>query len=144
MASTLSERREFYADIVTSAVEGGIGYWSAAEVYKWFDPKLDGGTAEPGPQGTANAYAIIVPADEEAATAEWPKYDGECPSALVDVDLVRRAVGKIVRGQLSHELRDDLVTSIRTGYRAFDASHVDAEAADVIVQVGVFGEVVFS
>lgn len=145
MASTLGERRAFYAAIVSTALEGGVGYWSAAEGYRWFDPELSGGTAAPGPQGTANAWAILVPADEEASFADWPHTgpDGR-GRAEVTVESVTRAVGRIVRGQLGHHLRENIVADIRHGVREWDASYIDADAADVIVQVAVFGEVVFS
>lgn len=140
--ASFADRQSFYAGIISTALEGGIGYWSAAEEYRWFDPYLEGGSCEPGPQGTANAYAVIVPADEESSWAEWPEHDGG-QRVRVGIELVRRAVNQIVRGEVGHHIRDDIVTKIRRGLREWDAGEIDADAADVIVQVGVFGKVVF-
>lgn len=143
MASSESERRQFYADIVTAAVEGGIGYWSKARSYRWFSPDLAGGTAEPGPNGTANAWAVIVPADEEAGFADWPAEKDGVPTAEITVASVRRAIGKIAHGEYT-DLRADIIATVKEAYREWDASDIDAEIADCIVQVAVFGKVVFS
>lgn len=131
------ERREFLADIITTALEGGVGYWSQASEYRWFSPTLSGGTATPGPNGTANAYATLHETDTD---------DGELGEALtVDVDVIAKAFGLIAlsaSGKLEiPSLSHDYARRLMSAYREIEAGDIDAGDADNIVQVGLFGEV---
>jgi hypothetical protein len=142
VASTEYDRRDFYASIVTTALEGGIGYWSAAEEYRWYFPDIDGGRAEPGPDGSANAYALIVPADEDSDGDHWPKDAGGEPCARVTVDNVRRGLRQIVSGEgqlVGEETRRRFALALRE----WDAGDLDAGDCDMIVQVAIFGKVIY-
>ncbi len=139
MATRTAERQEFLADVITTALEGGVGYWSQASEYRWFSPDLSGGTATPGPNGTANAYATLHETDTP---------DGELGDALtVDVDVIARAFGKIRRaasGDLVIPfLSREYARRLRDAYDDIDAGDIDADDADVVVQVGLFGQVVY-
>jgi hypothetical protein len=53
------ERADFLTTVITTAAEGGINYWAAVGGYRWYHPNLDGGTAHPGLDGSANAYITV-------------------------------------------------------------------------------------
>lgn len=152
-ATRSAERAEFLAGLVTTALEGGIGYWSAAEEYRWFDPDNDGGTAEPGPGGTANAYAVIVPDGEESDGDHWPTLPDGRRGFRLDLDAVDRALALIRRGGVpgwpdgGQVRRDVLICDENNGQDVPGAEawagDLDADAADWVAQVAVFGQVVY-
>jgi len=125
-------RQEFLSDVITTAFEGGIGYWAQAGEYKWWSPTLDGGTAE-HLYGQPNAYGVIWDGDSEL----W---------YTIDVDKVASAIKRIVDRDVP-----DSEVHLAEGYRDLvriadaenDAGEIDADAADWIVQVACFGEVVY-
>jgi hypothetical protein len=128
------ERQEFFADIITTALEGGVGYWSQASEYRWFSPTLSGGTATPGPNGTANAYATLHETDTD---------DGELgPPLTVTVDDIARAFGILRRGTPEGWNARD-VARMLAAYAETDAGEIDAGDADCIVQVATLGTVVY-
>lgn len=163
------ERAQFLADIITTAVEGGIGYWSTVSVYRWWAPDLDGGTALHH-DGQANAYAVVHAEDDELPIACLNNVDGhwyvvtygaapyqihapDCRTCgipedgrLVTVDTVARALGVLRKGPvtgLSETLRADIVAQDRANGEADGHQDIDAGLADCIVQVALFGEVVY-
>jgi hypothetical protein len=134
MARTRSpERQEFLSDIITTALEGGVGYWSVATAYEWFDPTTSGGTATPGPNGTANAYATIHETEGDDAIG---------PPLLVDVDAIARALGIMRKGTPEGWNAQDVARCLAAS-AANDAGDIDAGDADCIVQVAVLGSVVY-
>jgi hypothetical protein len=133
-------QRDFLASVITTAVEGGIGYWSFAEDYRWFFPGIPssdlagyrGGTAEPGPDGTANAYMTLHPNDDDESDFK-PK--------TIEVEDIMRALNTLMVNEslVNTQLR-------RTILRAWfteDAGDIDADCADVLVQIAMFGKVVY-
>lgn len=55
-----ADTRETYVNIIITAIENPyLGDWMEVRKYKWFSPDLEGGSAEPGPDNTPNAYAIL-------------------------------------------------------------------------------------
>jgi hypothetical protein len=116
-----SEKDEFYDDILTTAVEGGINYWATVRNYKWSD---DAETT------------VEVREDPDAAEgrAQWVK---------VDRASIRRAVGIIIDRSNDLDLREDYRVRIGQAYRENDAGDLDAFDADIIVQVAVLGNVVY-
>jgi hypothetical protein len=152
MRARSPQRAEFLAGIITTALEGGIGYWAAAEEYRWFDPDLSGGTAEPGPGGTCTAYAVLVPNQGEAGSEDWPVTD-DGPRFTLTLDEVARALGLIRAGGVpglsdTGMIRRMVMVCDRYNGQdvdgaAFWAGDIDADVADAIVQVAVFGDVVY-
>lgn len=112
-----AERREFLADVVTTAVEGGTGYWAQVSEYRWVD--------EP-----ARAVLHELDDDESGYRAE---------GLLLDQDAVAKGIGRIARGEV--ELGATLKELILRASRENDAADIDAEAADVIAQVALLGEI---
>jgi hypothetical protein len=130
-----ARRAEFLNDIITTALEGGIGYWSQASQYQWIDD-YDGrvhvvvGDEIPGGNATAIVHRLN---DDESDYVE--------EGLLIDQACVRRGLRRILDGDapVGERYRE----GIRDANRANDASLIDADDADVIVQAGLFGEVVY-
>ena len=131
-AREVAERRDFLAGIITTAVEGGIGYWSLAQDYRWFFPTIDGGTAVPGENGTANAHVTLHPNVDEESDFE---------PVTITVEKIEEALGKIRREQV--QLNGTLRRLIYRGDATNEGGDIDAGAADAIVQIAAFGEVVY-
>ena len=120
-----TERAEFLSDIITTALEGGIGYWAESRAYHWTTKGTDT-TAEIREQQAHQA--------EHDEPGKWFKLDNnviaetlkslrdpatKCPphwrAALIGADFTNGAGGE----------------------------DIDAEAADVIVQIALFGRIVY-
>lgn len=139
MSSRTPERAQFLADIIIAAIEGGTNYWAAVETYRWYFPDLDGGSAPPGPNNTANAYAVIVP-DDPRDSDRWLLATGATRFTLT-LDEIERAIG-LVRDS---DLNDELSARILLSSRYNDAAEfgLDSECADALVQLAVFGRLIY-
>ncbi len=132
------ERTQFLADVLTTAIEGGINYWGAVSTYKWYSPTLEGGTAE-HLDGMPNAYATVHEEDPDTE-------DGYAETGVaVGLEDIARGIGVIRRNEFpKHE-------GISAGRRATileasdenDAGEIDADLADCIVQAAMFGKIVY-
>lgn len=132
-ASRTAERETFLADVLVTAVEGGINYWTHTTNYHWYSPMLSGGTADPSPAGGGNAHVRLeVP--------EGP--DGDPMTVDVTLDTIDKGLALLRSGEVevSQYLQKAIVTSDQ--FNDFESAF-DAIAADVVVQAGVFGKVVF-
>jgi hypothetical protein len=146
------EREEFLADVVTTALEGGIGYWSVAHEYRWYDPTLGASRAGGEPaDGIPYAYAWVEQnaGDEQYLdNVEVRKGNGDAHDiALIDKALVARAFGLIRKAATGeHEIpymSQSWANTLLAASNMNDAGEIDAGDADAIVQVGLFGEVVY-
>lgn len=156
------ERQQFLADIIITALEGGIGYWATALRYKW--SKTDGTALEPG-----GVHAIIMEDDDEhqamleIVTTNFVSNEGRNPSAWdlfhygatidpededseplfykLDIDTI--AVGVKACLEEDFSLRSDIREYIRLADKENDAGDIDADGADAIVQAALFGKLVY-
>lgn len=119
MAVRSVERAEFLDDVITTAVEGGTGYWAVVHAYKWVDLK-------PG-----EVYAVIEEIEDPQAPGRH----------RIDADLIARGIGRVLYP--GFRIRADLCELIRAADREADAGLIDADGADVIVQAALFGEIVY-
>lgn len=126
-----AERAQFLTDVIITAAEGGIQYWAVILSYKWHLPNLPGGTGEPGPDGTAAASLRLRP-DEEDADVHTVK--------LSDVAHALNVIADLSRPLYLHSTDR---TRIAEAARENDGGKIDADDADVIVQVAAFGNVVY-
>jgi hypothetical protein len=120
---TMNEsRQEFLSDIIVTAVEGGINYWGGVSAYQW----------DNGP-----TTATIV---------DWES-DDEFP---ITVDDVNKTVNDIISGRV--EFPEHLTKALRYCSRTNETCpdegpdyvmDIDADFADCIIQVCVFGEIVY-
>lgn len=124
-------REEFLTDVLVTAVEGAIGYWSRA-----------------------GEYTTDVPIDDRGVTLYIDDVDEQDVFTKVlnaeNVDLVvtRVTLADIATGinrviDPTFKVRDDIRQIVRHAVRHNDGGDIDAEIADVIIQAAVFGEIVF-
>lgn len=131
MGARSAERAEFLEGVVTTAVEGGTGYWAQVSQYQYVgsDGEVVVYTGEQVGEGT-RAVLHELKADESGYEAE---------GLTLDADAVAKGIGKITRGEVG--VRADLKALIAQASRESDAGDIDAEGADVIAQAALLGEV---
>lgn len=104
---------EFYKDIIITAVEGGINYWANVYEYDW----------EAG-------HAVIFDLEGD----DVPRYE-------LDVDVIARGVALVVNDEAN--INSTIAGYITAGAAEYDAGMIDAWAADAVVQLGLWGKVVY-
>jgi hypothetical protein len=111
---TISEQA--ISDIAVTAIEGGIGYWSAIKDYDYTNPKN---------------YGVLYPTEDE---------EDFKPTKLTS-DLIFKGVQQILRGdvQICKEYRQSILLAIVSD----DMGEIDSGVADAIVQVGMFNRIYF-
>jgi hypothetical protein len=119
-----NERKQFLADIFTTALEGGIDYWACASEYHW---------QKDGQADFDNFYAIVSDCEGEDAIPD---------NSRIDREVIVKGINKIVNDN-TVKINSDLRQLIREANRDNDASNIDADGADCIVQIGLLGELVF-
>lgn len=124
-----TEREEFIKDVFTTALYGGITYWANEHTVIW-----------PTQQTPVFWHAVVY----DIADDERPMY--EINRAIINRGLRRifRAAAKeeSVTGETSIPyLSHSQARRIAAALALRDASDIDADDADSIVQVGLFGEV---
>jgi hypothetical protein len=150
-ATTLqaATRQEFLRDVATTAVEGGIGYWSCATHYRWTtDGSGDLDKQLPFPE------VRIIP-------AESPEdFDGELAPGVtgtrfvekgrylgleitLTADMLERGLAMFADASKDIDLNAKSRKEVIGAATLNDACDIDADLADYIVQVSVFGKVVF-
>lgn len=117
---TKTAREEFLDDIIITAIEGGIGYWSVCHKYEW--------------DGKPEVTAVIQEFDES---------DGEVtgPKITLNRDLIIKGINKVLAGESG--VADRMVKLIAGANATNDGGDIDADGADVIVQAAIFGELVY-
>lgn len=125
------ERERFLSDIITAAVEGGTGYWAQVSQYQWVDTD---GTIKVtvGRQNGLGARATLHELDEGIDT--YVKEGRE-----ISVDTIAHGIRAIMNPDF--EINKRLKDTIAAADRQNEAGDIDAEAADVIVQAAIFGEI---
>lgn len=139
MTNRSDSRAEFLDDVMTTAVEGGINYWSAVSEYRW-----DRSKHAPGKIGVT--------------VHEWHPDEGETNAdgyaengVRVTPDDIARALGKIRAGDaVTLGMHDGLIRDIRSIDRTnngdtgdLSGQDLDAGIADCIIQVAMFGKVIY-
>lgn len=114
------DRVEFFRDVMTTAIEGGIDYWAEVSTM----PKELQATRE---------YVSFLVTDAE---------DQDDPWHLVDDVRMAASIERIITDPV-FRVRKDIKTAIAEAWYTNDASLIDCECADVIVQVAAYGEIVF-
>jgi hypothetical protein len=147
-AARVADRQQFLTDVLVTALEGGISYWAYTTAYRWYYPDLAGGTAEPGPGDTANAWAHVVIEDD----GDGDPSDRGADKHTIDLELISRGLGRIAGSTPIEHLGEVTRRSVRYCNRVNDLApdqapsyvvDIDADIADQIVQVGLFGRVVY-
>jgi hypothetical protein len=114
------KRVEFLADLITTAVEGGINYWSSVANYQW----------RAGPATTS----VTVRDDEGGEGKAWH----------LDVEVIGAALEKLLTDPLACKVHVNNVKILWAASATNGEAEVpDAGAADLVVQVACFGEVIY-
>lgn len=127
---TVSDRDKAYFDVFVTAIEGGINYWAITKGYHWRYDDEDTTDYD-------GYYAIISDEDEP--------FDGEPQEWRI----TRATIAKGVTLFYEYAIERDNVGSYQTMAAIalkkgkWDDLDFDADTADVIVQLALFGEVVF-
>ena len=111
------ERTDYLASVITTAVEGGIGYWAEHRNYLWNwddDRNL-----------TAASVEVL-----ERPDGDWQ---------AVSLATIRKGIQVLKKLEMNRDLKAALLVSEAEN----DAGEVDAELADLIVQAGLFGKIVY-
>ena len=140
-------RKQFQHNVFVTALEGGIGYWSACEEYHW---GTDGGAKVV--DDLEGFYAIIVPEEddwgvEEAYVAEEGKVQPitETQSLRIDIDVIERGSNMLVEKVLSGEFTNlYLKQFVEAWLSDGESGDYDATGADLVVQLALFGEEVYA
>ena len=118
------EREEFLADIITTAIEGGTGYWALVHEYKWSE------------RPPSEVYAVISEDEEQIGSeAEAPGYH------RIDIDVIAKGIGRIRED--AFPINSHLKAEILLADRENEGGDIDADSADAIVQAAIFGELVY-
>lgn len=109
-------------DVIVTAVEGGIGYWAMIDSYDWKEPTFE-------PRNTRYTASAKI-------TCEGKAY-------RIDFLTVRRAFQLLRRGPLTSPAEATRGRLIGQQFISADDREIDANDADIIVQLGLFGQVVY-
>lgn len=123
-----SARDQLLFDTFVTALEGGIGYWSGCLKYHWMHPPAEGNTY--GDEDVRGFYAEVQESEDEGGV-------------IYRIDRAVMAKGLKLAAT---EWRDKLHWS--DGYPPLVVTEdtdwcPDAGDADMVVQLGLFGEVVY-
>ena len=120
MTTRTAERADFLSLVVITAVEGGINYWAETDRYKWNEQS-----------GNFKDASVVVRDLEGNLPAEWTP---------VTLETIEAGLSNIRKDTNSQSY---LIPSILNADRTNDAGNIDADAADFIVQYGLFGKAVY-
>ena len=124
MTKRSAEREQFLADIITTAVEGGINYWAAVSSYHW-------SFEEP-----ATTKVTVHEMDDD-------EMDYKEVGVRVDIGCIAGAISKIIDRNVELHLHESYRQSIAEASSANDTGELDSIFADIIVQVAVLGDVIY-
>ena len=123
MVTRSRERTGFLADIVVTAAEGGVNNWALMRNYKW-EQDADG--------NLTMASVEILTRPKNPGLSVWQK---------VSEETIEFGIERIK--QPGFQVNRDILANILVADRENDASEIDAEAADCIIQAALFGELVY-
>lgn len=112
--------------VFTTALEGGIGYWSACSRYKWgvTDP------ADPTGKRLVEALDFIAVIEETE--------DDDAPTYVIDRSVIARGIREAKKRGGWAEYHARALNDLTFG--KWDDLDYDSDTADLIVQMGLFGE----
>jgi hypothetical protein len=120
----LSERDRAYNGVFTTALEGGIGYWSTCSRYHW---------SVEGSEGRTEALDFIA-VIHDTVDAE----DGHTPTYVIDRSVIAKGIRKAHARGNWNEYQGKALADLTFG--RWEDLDYDAITADLIVQFGLFGE----
>lgn len=148
-----AERQMFLWDVMSTALEGGVNSWSAAdEIVREVDPGEDRPLSDPRAMFHYSEYVLFCseggPEPSECGLSTKENPIDVCPGHRVDPDVIARGIGlaslSAVKGdQQGIGWHYSQRRHVIEGNRENDAGDIDAFDANCIVQLGVFGSVIY-
>jgi len=144
-------RMKFLHYVFTTVLEGGISYWAQCETYHWRNEnrRPESTVMDADYSDLTGFYAMISPADET-----WGIRPGRDDEHLrIDIDVIERGVNLLIDGIIAAHKSGDPKAPFSSEYlRNFviqwmtdgEDGDSDADVCDVVVQLGLFGELVYS
>lgn len=119
------ERTEFLADVLTTAVEGGINYWAQVSDYK---NECDFPVAE--------TSVVVYDVEDDP--------DNENPEGIpVNIEKIASAIRRILNPEDDCGIGPRVTATIREANAQNDAGLIDADDADCIMQVAALGRCIY-
>ena len=145
------EREQFLGDIITTAVEGGTGYWAQVSQYQWID---DFSTDETE-RGVVACVGKRVGDEPRAVLHELNDegYGYREEGLVLDLDAVARGLRglidyyekawakRVAEGRTQRTGLSDAIRLLKLADRENDAGYIDADYADTIAQMALLGEI---
>lgn len=132
----------FLSQVLETAVEGACSYWADVLPADADDDEGNGGDRELD-------MSDYVEEDDDEDDEDTPRYTAASflvskdptQGGTLDLEGIADAIERVVSGEvdISPAIREIITAAVRDD----DAAEIDAEAADCIVQVGLFDEVVY-
>ena len=126
--------KRFCSDTLTTAIEGGINYWALGRKFLRVDEDAE---------EMALCYLGCEIKPDPAEGAAFDQGDKRNGWQAITLDSIAAAVALILSDAGKGLLRKDIREDILIDWNDADACRSDAETADVIVQIALFGEIVF-
>lgn len=135
---------QFIYDVLTIAVEGGINYWAVcSEINRDAQYGVISAVLQDlewhMTHARCEATCRMAGAPKGATCEEYDQIDFRDES--IDYDTVVAGLTDLLAGRV--EVAPYIREYIERGIREGDAGEIDAEAADAIIQAGLFGELVY-
>lgn len=158
-------RKRMLHYVFTTAFEGGIGYWSVTDEYHWAKPaNSNQPTAPVNPHATEDDldyfYAVIVSNEddwgvEQAFVSETGEVQPitETQTLRIDIDVIERGMNLLVDKVIEATKSEDPKVPFSNPYLRqmvvqwltdMEDGDSDVDGCDFVVQLGLFGEVVYS
>lgn len=172
-APTLTQtegRKKFLHYVFTTALEGGISYWAQTETYRWSNPNrrpestvmdtdyldLDGFcatiTSAEDEWGIPGAFQWMAPTDTADGYEYTHRLNGN-EDLRIDIRTIQRGVDQLVENVMAAVKSEDPDAPFSRDYlRQFVIQYLtngedgdsDADVCDMVVQLGLFGELVYA
>lgn len=134
-------RETFLAELGATACEGGVNYWAYVDNYAWFLPYLsDSSTCEPSPSGGGAFEATLS-----------DKFENDFKPTKININTVATGINRIMNANLEelkskYGLSSEFRTKLRKASNTNDDidSWIDAGVADIVIQIGMFDEVIYA
>ena len=154
MTQMTEARKRFFNYMFTTAIEGGINSWAAVEEYQWWKPD------QSGVEDLDNFYAILESSEDDwgISRAYVAEQDAtmditETQSLRVDLKVMERGWYQFMEKVLAAVKSEDPDAPFSRRYLRqavvqyltdMEDGDSDADVADLVVQLGLFNEVVYS
>lgn len=136
---TYDVTNEFLSQVLQTAAEGGCSSWADVSVDEQGDERGEDG------RGNFSAYAEEDEESESDAafytSASFLVSKDPSQGGTIDLQGIADAIERIANNEveIAPAIRDIIIAAVEND----DATDIDSEAADCIVQVGLFDEIVY-